>query len=72
MIRLDVSERTVVVWCDECRDWSEITTSREAANRVSIDHEMLVHPESKLRRVARHGRNHYARNAREPNLPSAS
>jgi hypothetical protein len=46
MIRLDFTQLSVVVKCDECPWWYGFAFDRLHGWRVARDHEASVHPES--------------------------
>lgn len=46
-IRLDVSERSTVAWCDLCPWWAEVCSTPQAALRVAREHERDHHPEQR-------------------------
>ena len=59
-IRLDTSDRSTVIWCDQCDNWAEVCATRTAALRVAREHERDQHPEQRAtrknyaRELARH------------------
>jgi hypothetical protein len=43
-IRYDTSARSILVWCDECPGFREITTTRESSRTAARAHESDAHP----------------------------
>ena len=43
-VKLDRSERTVVVYCTDCRGFAEVVTRDERAHDVAVEHEQRAHP----------------------------
>lgn len=44
-IRVDVSRSSIVVWCQTCRVWSVLASSRRHAWALGADHESRCHGE---------------------------
>ena len=68
-IVIDKSPSSLVVACHECIGWSEVFTTRKAAQEAAVDHEIEFHPESfGMRTAARVGahRSRAAQNVTPP------
>lgn len=45
-VKLDRSDRTIVVYCTDCRGFAEVVTRDERAHDVAVEHEKRAHPEA--------------------------
>lgn len=57
-IRLDHSERTVVVYCTDCPGWADIALNAQRAHQLAVEHERRVHPGAAQ---AKHAREEWTR-----------
>lgn len=64
MIRLDFTQLSVVVKCDECPHWYGFAFDRLHGWRVAANHETNVHPESRQAEKALEKAEHAARRVR--------
>jgi len=44
MIHVDATKASIVVWCDVCRVWSVLVSTRERGWAIARDHELRCHP----------------------------
>lgn len=52
-VKLDRSDRTIVVYCTACPGWADLATRDARAHDLAVDHELRVHPGDEQARGAR-------------------
>lgn len=60
-IRFDVSDRSVVIVCDDCPWWQALRLTLREARECAADHERQQHPGLDVHQAARRQRIVYAR-----------
>lgn len=69
LVVIDKSPTSLVVACHECTGWSDVFTTRKAAQEAAVDHEIGFHPESFGMRTAARVMAHKARDAQKVTPP---
>lgn len=52
-VKLDRSDRTVVVYCTDCPGWADLALGDARGHDLAVDHERRVHPGAEQAKHAR-------------------